>query len=141
MPMLATDPAGDPSWDPLPLPDPEPKTDELDELKQLPLDPCSDAKLSPEEEPDCEHCGEGDLAHLHLDGEHTAEEEVEGRPSWGSASASFPVCVGAVEVEADGPVLTVAAALPPVLQRIASFKTSLAFLWLSRGRLWARSRP
>ena len=46
----------------------------------------------------------------------------------------------AVEVEADGPVLTVVAALPPVLQRIASFKTSLAFLQLSRGRVCARSR-
>ena len=114
---------------------------ELNELEQLPLDLCSDAELSPEEEPDHKQCGEGDLAHLRLDGECTAEEEVEGRPSQGSALASFLVCVGAVEVEADRPVLTVVAAPPPVLQRIASFKMSSAFLWLSRGGVCARSRP
>ena len=42
----------------------------------------------------------------------------------GSSSASCLVCMGAVEVEVDRPVLTVAAAVPPVLQRIASFKMS-----------------
>ena len=67
-------------------------------------------------------------------------EEVEGKPSQGSSSASHPVCLGAVEVEADGPVLTVVAALPPVLQRIAYFKTSSAFLWLLGGEVCARSR-
>ena len=51
---------------------------------------------------------------------------MEGRPSGGSASVSLPICVGAVEVEADGPVLTVVVALPPVLQRMASFKMSLS---------------
>ena len=36
-------------------------------FKRLPLDLRLDAKLSPEEEvPDCEHCGEGDLACLHV---------------------------------------------------------------------------
>ena len=140
MPALAMDPAGDLSWDPPPLPDLEPEPNELDELKRLPLDPHSDAELLPEEEPDRNRCGEGDLACLHLDGEHTAEEEVEGRPSRGSASASLPICLGAVEVEAGGPVLTAATALPPVLQRIASLKTSSAFLRLSRGGVCARSR-
>ena len=99
-----------------------------------------DAELLPEEEPDCDRGREGDLACLHLDGEHTAEEEVEGRPSQGSASASCLVCMGAVEVEVDGPVPTVAATPPPVLQRIASFKMSLAFLWLLRGGACAKSR-
>ena len=59
-PTLASDPAGDPSWDPLLLPDLEPKPDELDELERLPLDLHLDAELSSEEdEPDCERCGEG----------------------------------------------------------------------------------
>ena len=137
--MLASDLAGDPPWDSLPLPDPEPNPDELDELEPLSLDPHSDAELLPEEEPDCEHCGERDLAHLCLDGEHTAEE-VEGRPSKGSASASLSICMGAVEADADGPALTVVAAPPPVLRMIASFKTSSAFLWLSKDGVCARFR-
>ena len=140
---LASDPAGDPSRDPLPLPELEPEPDEPYELKWLPLDLWSDAEPLPEEEePDCERHGEGDLAHLCLVGEHTAGEEVEGKPSWGSSSASRPVGRGAVEVEveADGPVLTVAAALPPVLWRIASFKMYSAFLQLSGGSMWAISR-
>ena len=80
------------------------------------------------------------MACLRLDGKHTVEEEVERRPSHGGASVSLPICVGAVEVEVDGPVLTVVVALPPVLRRIASFQTSSAFLQLSRDRVCARSR-
>ena len=77
-PVLASDLAGDPSRDPLPLPDSELDSDELNELERLPFDPCPDAESSSEEQPDCECCGEGDLACLHLDGEQTAEEEVSG---------------------------------------------------------------
>ena len=62
-PALASDLAGDPLRDPLPLLDPELNPDELDELERLPLDPRPDAELSLEEEvPDCDRCGEGDLA-------------------------------------------------------------------------------
>ena len=69
MPALALDLAGDPLQDPLPLPDLELNPNELDELDRLPLEPCPDAKLSPEEEaPDCERCGEGDLVCLCLEG-------------------------------------------------------------------------
>ena len=108
--------AGDPSRDPLPLLDLEPEPDEPNELKRLLLDPRSDTEPLPEEEEsDCEQHGEGDLACLRLFGKHAVGEEVEGRPSWGSSFASRLVCLGAVEVEADGPVLTVVAALPPVL--------------------------
>ena len=72
-PALASDLAGDPLRDPLPLPDPELDPDELNELERLPLDPRPDAELSLEEEvPDCDRCGEGDLARLRLEGEHTA---------------------------------------------------------------------
>ena len=39
--------------------------------------------------------------------EHDVGEDVDGMSSWGSSPASRPVCAGAVEVEADGPVLTV----------------------------------
>ena len=141
---LALDLAGDPSRDPLPLPDPEPEPEpnKPDELEQLHPDLRSVTEPLPEEnKPDCEWHGGGDLVHLHLDGECAAGEEVERRPSWGSSSASRPVSWGAVEVEADGPVLTVAAALPPVLWRMASFNTSLAFLRLSGGRVCVRSRP
>ena len=53
LPALASDPPGDPSWDPLLLPDLKPKPDEPDKLEQLPLDARSDAELPPvEEEPD-----------------------------------------------------------------------------------------
>ena len=69
------------------------------------------------------------------------EEEVEGRPSRGISSASPLICVGAIEVEVDGPALTVVAAPPPVLWRIASFKMSSAFLWLLSSRVCAISRP
>ena len=141
VPALASDLTGDLPWDPLPLPDPEPNSDELDELDRLSLDPHLDAKLLLEDEPDCELCREGDLARLYLDGEHTAEEEVRGRPLSGSASASLSICVGAVEVEADRPVLTVVAAPLPVLRMIASFKMSSAFLWLLRGGTCAKPRP
>ena len=61
--MLASDLAGDPSRDPLPLLDSELDPNELDELERLPFDPHSDAESSSEEEPDCEHCREGDLVH------------------------------------------------------------------------------
>ena len=47
VPGLASDLAGDPLQDSLPLPDPELDPDELDELDQLPLDLHPDAKLSP----------------------------------------------------------------------------------------------
>ena len=40
------------------------------------------------------------------------------------ALASFSICVGSVEVEADGPALTLEAVPPPVLRIMASFKTS-----------------
>ena len=99
--------AGDPLWDLLPLPDLELDPDELDELDRLPLDPRPDAKLSPEEEaPDCDRCGEGDLVHLCLEGEHTAGGELGGRPHNGSVSAFFETWTGAVEVEAAGITLT-----------------------------------
>ena len=136
VPVLASDLAGDPLRDPLPLPDSELDPDELNELEQLPFDLCPDADSSLEEESDCERCGEGDLACLHLDGEWTAEEEVSR-----GASASFLICVGAVEVEADRPALTLETAPPPVLWMIASFKTSVAFLWLSKDRRHARFMP
>ena len=54
--------------------------------------------------------------------------EVGGMPSLGHLSAIHPVCSGTVEVEADGPVLTAVAVLPPVLWKISSFSTSMAFL-------------
>ena len=77
-PTLASDLAGDPLWDPLPLLDLELDPDELNELDQLPLDPHPDAELSLEEEvPDCDHGGKGDLAHLRLEGEHTAGKSWE----------------------------------------------------------------
>ena len=77
VPALALDLAGDPLWDSLPLPDLELDPDELNELERLPLDPCPDAKLSPEEEVlDCDCCGEGDFAHLHLEGECTMDGEL-----------------------------------------------------------------
>ena len=41
-------------------------------------DPRPDAELPLEEVPDCDRCGEGDLAHLHLEGECTAGEEQAG---------------------------------------------------------------
>ena len=135
MPVLASDLAGDPLQDPLPLPDSELDLDEL-ELERLSLDSCPDADSSSEEVSDCECCGEGDLAHLHLDGEWTAEEEVSG-----GALASFSVCVGSVEVEADGPALDLETVPPPVLWIIASFKTSGAFLWFSKDGRHARSTP
>ena len=132
-PALASDLAGDPLQDPLLLPDSELDLDELDELERLPFDLCPDADYSSEEESDCEHCGEGDLAHLHLDGEQTAEEELSR-----GASTSFSICVGAVEVEADGPAFALETAPPPVLWMIASFKTSVAFLQLSKDGRHAR---
>ena len=76
-PALASDLAGDPLQDWLPLPDLELDPDELDELDRLPLDARPDAELSPEEEePDCNRCGEGDFAHLRFDGEHAADGEL-----------------------------------------------------------------
>ena len=57
--QLAWDHTGDPSWDPLPLPDPELEPDEPDKLKELRLDPQLDPEPLPEqEEPDCKWCGE-----------------------------------------------------------------------------------
>ena len=58
---------------------------------------------------------------------------MEGKSSRGSSSTSHLVSRGAVEVEADGPVLTVVVALPPVLWRMASFKMSSTFLRLLGG--------
>ena len=129
---LAWDCVGDPSQNPLPLPDPEPEPDKPDELKELHLDLRSDPEPLPEqEELDHEQCGERDLAHLRLVGEWGVDDtggEVGGMTSLESLPASHPVCLGAVEVEGDGPVLIVAAAFPPVLWRMASFNTSSAFL-------------
>ena len=89
MPALASDLAGDPLWDSLPLPDLELDPDELEELDRLPLDPCPDAKLSSEEEAlDCDRCGEVDFAHLHLEGEHAADGELGGGSRNGSVSMS-----------------------------------------------------
>ena len=107
-------PSGDPLRDLLPLPDPELNPDELDELERLPLDPCPDAKLSLEEEeaPDCDHCGEGDLAHLRLEVEHTAGREQAARPRDGIVSALFETWTGAVEVEAAGITLALLTGLP-----------------------------
>ena len=59
----------------------------------------------------------------------------------GGALVSFSICVGSVEVEADGPALTLEAVPPPVLWIIASLKTSLAFLWFSKDWRCARSLP
>ena len=129
MPALASDLAGDPLRDPLPLPDLELDPDKLDELERLPLDPRPDAELSLEEEvPDCNRCGEGDLAHLRLEGERTAGREQAGRPHDGIVSALFETWMGAVEVEAAGITLALLTGLPRVLRMMASFKTSLAFL-------------
>ena len=133
MPALASDLAGDPLCDPLPLLDLELDPDELDELDQLPLDPCPDAELSPEEEaPDCDCWGEEDLAHLHLEGEHAAGGGLGGRPRNGSVLAFLETWTGAVEVEAGGINLTLLTGLPHVLRMMASFKTSSAFLRLSK---------
>ena len=66
--------------------------------------------------------------------------DIGGMPSLGHLSATHLVCSGAVEVEADGPVLTTMAMLPPVLQKISSFSTSMAFLQLSGGGVCVRSR-
>ena len=108
-PTLASDLAGDPLWDPLPLLDPELDPDELDELERLPLDPRPDAELSLEEEvPDCDRCGEGDLVHLRLEREHTAGGEQGGRPRKGIVSVLFETWMGAVEVRGswDNPCFT-----------------------------------
>ena len=71
-------------------------------------------------------------------------ENVLWRKEWKEKLRGVPqrlsIRVGAVDVEVDRPALPVAAVLPPVLQRIASFKMSTAFLWLSRGRVCAISR-
>ena len=62
-----------------------------------------DAELSLEEEvPDCDHCGEGDLVHLRLEGEHTAGRELGGGPRNGSVSALFETGTAAVEVKVAG---------------------------------------
>ena len=78
--------------------------------------------------PDCDRCGEGDLAHLHLEGERTAGREQGGRPHNGIVSALFEMWTGAVEVEAAGITLTLLTGLPRVLWMMASFKMSSAFL-------------
>ena len=77
--------------------------------------------------PDCDRCGEGDLACLRLEGKHTAGGEQAGRPHDGIVSASFKTWTGAVEVEAAGITLALLTGLPRVLRMMASFKTSLAF--------------
>ena len=128
-PTLALDLAGDSLQDLLPLPDPELDPDELDELEQLPLDPRPDAELLLEEEvPDCDCCGEGNLAHLRLEGEHTAGREQAGRPRDGIVLSLFETWTGDVEVEAAGITLALLTGLPRVLRKMASFKTSSAFL-------------
>ena len=45
---------------------------------------------------------------------------------------SFSICVGSVEVEADGPALALETVPLPVLWIIASLKISLAFLQFSK---------
>ena len=94
-PALASNLAGDPLRDLLPLLDPELNPNELDKLEWLPLDLCPDAELPLEEVPDCDRCGEGDLVHLRLEGECAAGREQAGRPCNGIAS-------GAAEVEVAG---------------------------------------
>ena len=129
-PALASDLARDPLRDLLPLPDPELHPDKLNELEWLPLDPRPDAELSLEEEvPDCDHSGEGDLAHLRLEGERTAgagsrEEDFARELS----QTLFETWTGAVEVKAAGITLALLTGLPRVLWMMASFKMSLAFL-------------
>ena len=105
VPTLASDLAGDPLRDLLPLPDSELDPDELDEFERLPLDPCPDAELPLEEVPDCDRCGEGDLARLRLEGECTAGEEQAGRSRDG-------IALGAVEVEAAGITLALLTGRP-----------------------------
>ena len=104
-PALASDLAGEPLRDLLPLPDPELDPDELDEHERLPLDPRPDAELPLEEVPDCDRCGEGDLARLRLEGECTAGEEQAGRSRDG-------IALGAVEVEAAGITLALLTGRP-----------------------------
>ena len=84
------------------------------------------------EVPDCDHCGEGDLAHLCLEGERTAGGEQAGRPCNGIVSAFFETWMGAVEVEVAGITLALLTGLPRVLRMMASFKTSSAFLLPSK---------
>ena len=88
-PALASDLAGDPLQDLLPLPDPELNPDELDELEQLPLDPHPDAELPLEEVPDCDCCGEGDLACLCLEGECTGRRGASRKTSRGNCLGVF----------------------------------------------------
>ena len=111
-PSLASDLARDPLRDLLALPDPELDPNELDELERLPLDLCPDAELPLEEVPDCDRCGEGDLARLRLEGECTAGGEQAGRPRDGIVSASFEMWTGAVEVEAAGITLALLTGRP-----------------------------
>ena len=59
----------------------------------------------------------------------------------GVALVSFSICVGSVEVEADGSALALDTVPPPVLWIIASFKTSLAFLQFSKDGRCVRSMP
>ena len=108
---LVWDHAGDPPWDPLPLPDLEPEPDnDPDELEELCLDlrPDPEPLQEEEEELDCERHGEGDLVHVvHLVGECATGEtagDVGGMPSLGHSSASHSVCLGTVEMEADRPM-------------------------------------
>ena len=128
-PALASDLAGDPLRDPLPLPDPELDPDELDELERLPLDPRPDAELSLEEEvPDCDRCGEGDLAHLRLEGEHTAGGELGRKTSQWNCLSIFRDLDGCCGGRGGWITLALLTGLPRVLRMMASFKTSSAFL-------------
>ena len=95
------------------------RTSTLPSELHLDLRPVPEPELEEEEEMDCERYGEGDLAHLPLVGECATElaGDIEGMPSSGHSSATHLVCLGTVEVEADRPMLTATAVLPPCCER------------------------
>ena len=147
---LAWDHAGDPTQDPLLLPDLEPEPTWAWWARgtlswSLNVQPVPEPKPEEEEELDCEQQrGEGDLVCLHLVGEYTTGEmagDVGGMPSPGHLSATHLGLFGHCR---SGSWWTCAhysgRALPPVLQKISSFSTSMAFLWLSGGGVCVRSR-
>ena len=118
-----------------------PDPNELDELEWLSLDPRLDAELSPEEEPDRECCGERDFVHVCVWMESMYCRRGSGGKTiqWECFGISLDLrgCCGG---RCRWACPTVAAAPPPVLRMIASFKMSSAFLWLSKDGVCARFR-